>query len=72
MENTSGSTAKISSTIVKGLEIALYQITFCHFPFKFHTAERLLHFDILGVIFNEFEDTFVFACISLVNFPFSV
>ena len=31
------------------------------FSLMFHIAERLLYFDILGVLFNEFENNFVFA-----------
>ena len=35
MEKASGSAAKVSSKIVKELEITWNRITFCHFPLYF-------------------------------------
>ena len=65
MEKASGSTAKNSSTIVKELKIANYQITFCHFSLCFIELKDFYTLIVFGVIFNEFEDNFVFAS----NFP---
>ena len=53
---------KVSSKTAQELEIARYRISFCHFLLMFHIDERLLYFDIFEVIFNKFDDNFVFAC----------
>ena len=65
MEKARGSTAKISPRIVKKTGNSSVTNNILPFSLMFHRAERLLYFDILGVISNEFEDNFVFAS----NFP---
>ena len=70
MEKASGSTAKISSTIVKELEIAYYQITFCHFPLCFIELKDLYTLIFLRSFSMNLRITLPLT--SLVNFPFSV
>ena len=64
MEKASESAAKVSSKKVKEVEIAKYQIRFCHFLLCFIQLNDFYTL-ILLVIFNEFDHNFVFAC----NFP---
>ena len=71
MEKASGSTAKISSTIVKELEIAHYQITFCHFSLCFIELKDFYTLIFLGSFSMNLRITLCLPT-SLVNFPFSV
>ena len=70
MEKARACTQMVSSKTAQELEMARYRIPFCHFPLMFHKAERLLHFDISEVIFNKFDDNFVFACSFSGKLPF--
>ena len=66
MESARESTTVVSSKTAQELKIARYRLTFCHFLLCFIQLKtsvlRNIFFGIFEMIFNKFEDKFVFVC----------